>query len=193
MPALPWHHGWAGVRPAVAWLWLAVAFGLTACTPSMDWREYRSEEGRFSISMPAKPAKSERSLPLQPAAVTMRMLSAQAQGQVFGVGVAAFPAGLPADVLPQFRDALVRGMQGKLVDEKPWRQTGIAFTVRNDKATLRAKLITFAGDANAHIPPRLYQVALVTPHSKSGDGAKDTNKETSNIDAELFFDSFKPY
>jgi hypothetical protein len=141
----------------------------------MDWREYKPDDASFSATFPQKPGMAQRVLPLQPEPVTMHMLVAQAQGATYGVGVVQFKAGLPASLLPLFRDALSRSVGGKVEREAPV-EGGTQFYVRSDTHLMRAKLITMAGP-----PARLYQVAWVAPLA---DG--------QNADHDLFFSSFRP-
>ena len=162
---------------------LCLAFGVAACSPALDWREYRPADGGFSVLLPQKPAQSERRLPTPAGEVLMRMLSVRVGEQVLGAGFADFPAPIAAPLMDAMRDALVANIGGK-VDVERAVEAGAAkgreFTAsgtlgRGDAARpgrLRARLLVHG--------QRYYQLVWL--------GGPD---DMSAADIDLFLASFK--
>ena len=97
---------------------LSLAFSQGACSPALDWREYRPAEGGFSVLLPQKPAQSERRLATPAGAVVMRMLSVRVGEQMLGAGFADFPAPITESLVDAMRDALVANVGGKVDTER---------------------------------------------------------------------------
>jgi hypothetical protein len=153
----------------VALLGVAVA----ACSPELDWRELRSDEGCFVAMLPGKPSFGERELSGKKG-VVMRLWSAQAGGAAYGVGYADYPLGNSA-VIERTRDALAANIRGRIVEDREFSQglaKGREFRAEGPDAILAARLL-MAG-------PRLYQVAVV--------GQKESVKPH---DIDMFLSSFR--
>lgn len=157
---------------------------LAACSAALDWREVRAPDGGFSVLMPQKPGKSERSLATPAGPVTMRMLAARVGDSIFGVGVADFAAAPDAALRDGLRDALVKNLNGRLISDRPVANgaaTGQEIVVvgssgRGDQSVtvvLRARLL--------YTGARYFQVATV---SREGT--------LPEADAEMFLASFRP-
>jgi hypothetical protein len=69
---------------------------LSACSPTYDWREVRSEAGRYSVLFPKKPGLETRTLPLLGTQIELSWQSTQIEDTLFAVGHAAYPAALAA-------------------------------------------------------------------------------------------------
>lgn len=101
---------------------LALLF-LGACSPKFDWREIRSAQDGYVVSLPGKPQVVTRDveLPLSGAAhkVSMTMTSAGVGPTMFAVGVAHLPPGATAEAavleacVAYFRDGLLRNIGAK--------------------------------------------------------------------------------
>lgn len=105
------------------WFWrqlfsLSLVFSQGACSPALDWREYRPAEGGFSVLLPQKPAQSERRLATPAGAVVMRMLSVRVGEQMLGAGFADFPAPITDSLVDAMRDALLANISGRLDAER---------------------------------------------------------------------------
>lgn len=153
---------------------------LAGCYNELDWREVRSEQGRYRITLPAKPLEQTRTLNSAAGAVTMTMVSAQAADWLFGVGYADYPAGVDAERhIDEQRDALLRNISGRISSEKAVRiggKTGRLLTAEGRSGDrLVALHARFVVDG-----PRLYQIAAVG--SKGG---------VSATELDTFLDSFK--
>ena len=161
---------------------------LAACTPNLDWRNFRAEDGGFTVLLPQKPGKAERKFATPMGDVTMKMYSVRVDETVLGAGFADFAAPVDAHALDVMRDALLKSLGGKLASEKPVSSSGpdpvsgreilVTGTLgQGDKAApveLRARL--YARDK------RFYQVVLAG--RKGGFEAND---------ADMFLGSFRPF
>lgn len=157
---------------------------LAACSPALDWREVRAEDGSFTILMPQKPGKSERSLATPAGPVVMRMLATRVGDSVVGVGVADFAAAPDSALLEGLRDALIKNLNARIVSDKAVSNGGasgreivaVGSAGTGDAAAsieLRARLLT-AGT-------RYFQVAAV--------GRKGA---LSDADLDMFLASLRP-
>ncbi len=145
----------------------------SACAPQLDWREVRSDAGRFVAVLPGKPKLEERELSGRPGMV-MHLWSARAGDAVYGVGYADAPGADPA-LVERTRDALAANIGGRIVADReitvgPAR--GREFRAESDKATLIGRLLVD--------DRRLYQAALI--------GRREAIEAAG---AETFFSSFR--
>ncbi|MEI6301091.1 MAG: hypothetical protein WCR74_06570 [Betaproteobacteria bacterium] len=159
---------------------LTLTLTLAACYAELDWREVPSAQGRYSITLPAKPQEHTRTLNSSAGEVSMTMASAQAAGWVFGVGYADYPSGTNTDKhIDEQRDALLRNISGRITDEKALSVGGrpgrlvTAEGRRGDGVVVLQ--VRFVSDG-----PRLYQIAAVGNQG----GVAETELDT-------FLDSFK--
>ena len=150
-----------------------VALLVLACSPDLDWRELKSADGGFEAVLPAKLRYEVRTLGAP--AVTMHLWSARAANSVFGVGYADYPA-VDAALLDGTRDALVKNIGGRVLEEKPLLHKGLPgreFVAESGATRLRARLLVSG--------KRLYQLAVL--------GERDA---VAAADVELFLSSFRP-
>src|SRR3954463_2607099 len=89
---------------------LLVLTMLTGCFAELDWREFRSTDGDFSVWFPARPLEQSRPL-AGPAAAVMHQWTARARETLFAAGYADFNP-LDRTALVQFSDALVANIGG---------------------------------------------------------------------------------
>jgi hypothetical protein len=152
---------------------LLALFLAAACSPELNWRELRSEEGGFVAVLPGKPRFEEREISGEPG-VVLHFWSSEASGAVFGVGYADYPASRRVPV-EQTRDALAGNIRGRIVEDKelaPGSAKGREFRAENADTFLAARLLASGS--------RLYQIAVVSRK----DGIAPT-------DVELFLDSLR--
>ena len=163
---------------------LVIALFLVACTPALDWREYRPPEGGFSVLLPQKPGRSVRELSTPAGNITMHMFSARVGADVLAAGFADFSAPPGQVLVDAMRDVLVGNIGGRIQGERPVAVaggTGREFFAtgtlgRGDSAeagSLRARLIVR--------DRRYYQ--LVWLGARSG---------MAEADVDLFLGSFRP-
>lgn len=153
---------------------------LAACYPELDWREFRSDEGRFVVLLPDKPSLQSANVALAGATTTMRMHVVQKEGAVYGAGYADLPATLSADrAMASARDALVANIGGKLTRDdtialngSPGRDIRAEGRVRDRDYVLAARLYV--------VGTRLYQIAFI-----------GSRKFAERADLDLFLGSFK--
>lgn len=104
---------------------LLAASLLAGCNPTYNWREHTSQEGRYKILFPAKPATFTRAVDLDGLRVEMTMTAAEVDGATFAVGAATAPdAGRARAALPAMRQALLRNI-GAGEDAAPAPQEGL--------------------------------------------------------------------
>lgn len=157
------------VRIALA----ALALSAAACTPELDWHEFRSDEGAFVAVLPGRPTFEQRELSGRPG-VVMHLWSARAGGALYGVGYANAPKAGRA-LVASTRDALAANISGRIVADRQiavGRALGREFEAEGATTTLIARVLV-ADD-------KLYQVALIARKERLGAA-----------DADTFFSSFR--
>ena len=92
---------------------------LTACTPALDWREHRFDEGGFTILFPQKPGRAERKLATPAGEVTMKMVSVRVDETVFGAASADFASAPDAATQEAMRNALLKNFDGTIISDQP--------------------------------------------------------------------------
>jgi hypothetical protein len=146
---------------------LAAALALAACYAELDWREFISPEGGFTVMLPSKPARESRELVLAGGRTTMHMVSAHAPEMAFGVGYADLPPGTdPARALDEGRTALVRNIGGRVTAERALEGiTGVEFeaegAAEGNPMRLAARVLVSGN--------RYYQVVLVARAARAGE------------------------
>ena len=173
---------------------------MAGCNPALDWREYHSDEGGYTVLLPQKPGRAQRILATPAGPVTMHMLSAQVDGMLFGAASASFGT-LPDEATQQaMRAALLRNIDGAVMSDKP---------------------VTAAGNSASHSAghsagaPAQLTGREVIKRGRFGSGERATQGElrarffvrgnryyqiaaigsigaVPAADLDLFFDSFKP-
>lgn len=98
---------------------IAAVLLLAACTPALDWREHRFDDGGFTILLPQKPGRAERRLATPTGEVTMKMVSVRVDDTVFGAASADFAAAPDAAAQDAMRNALLKNFDGSIVSDKP--------------------------------------------------------------------------
>ena len=84
---------------------------LAGCNPAYNWRDHTSEDGRFKVLFPAKPATLTRMVDLGGLQVEMTMTAAKVDNTTFAVGTAVAPDAARAQAaLPAMRLALLRNI-----------------------------------------------------------------------------------
>lgn len=88
------------------YLWSAVAIGLAACSPALNWRTVRLDEAALASAFPCKPEREARRVELGGQGVDMQMWGCEADGATFAVAHAELPAGaLPGVALAHWKAA----------------------------------------------------------------------------------------
>ena len=101
---------------------LGIVAASTACSPTFNWREFRSPDG-FAVMLPGRPQTVTREVKLPDTTVQMSMTSTGIGATLFAVGEAQLPAALSADpearqrTIAHLRDALVHNIGGRIVKQ----------------------------------------------------------------------------
>ncbi len=165
---------------------------LAACNPALDWREYHSDEGGYSVLLPQKPGRAQRTLATPAGQVTMHMLSAQVDGMLFGAASAGFSTAPEPATQEAMRAALLRNIDGTVVSDKPvtaaGNSAGVPATLTGREVIKRGSFGSGERAAQGELRARFfvrgnryYQIAAI-----GSMGAVPV------ADLDLFFDSFKP-
>lgn len=85
---------------------VALLLGLTACTPALDWRDWRPEDSGLQLLLPCKPVPQVRSVTLAGQTVRLSLHACSAGGQTWGLAYA--DVGDPRQTTPALQ-ALVAG------------------------------------------------------------------------------------
>lgn len=95
-----------GLRRAPLGVFFAFAVQfLSACSPSLNWRETRIANTDLTAMLPCKPAHHQRSVPLAGLTVTLHMTACDADGATFAIAHAMIPdASAALQVLAQWRN-----------------------------------------------------------------------------------------
>ena len=145
----------------------------------MDWRELRSDEGRFTAWLPGRFSLESRTLSgFAATPVPMRQWSAKAKESVFAVGYADFERIGPSTLI-EMSDALVRNVSGSAAARRNVSASGMQGieTVASGRAggvPVSLHLRVYARGS------RLYQLAVL--------GKPD---DVSQAELETFFGSFR--
>lgn len=94
-------------------LWLCALAGvLTACSPTFNWRELRTDGTPLLALMPCKPERAERSVPLGGAPTRLHMQSCDTGGLTFAVAWAELSdAARAPEALAQWRGAALAAIR----------------------------------------------------------------------------------
>lgn len=100
-------------------LMLLVLVTLSACSPSLNWREVHSSDALFSVLLPAKPASHERPVKLGALPVTMQMTAAEVDELNFAVASASIDDEQQRKAALAFmQQAMVQNIRGSITEQK---------------------------------------------------------------------------
>lgn len=103
---------------------LALA-GLLACSPSLNWRQVRSDLGGVSMLLPCKPDRARKSVPLGGQPVPLAMVGCEAGGATFALSAVDIgDASRAAPVLAQWQSLSLAHMQAGAPQQSPIKITG---------------------------------------------------------------------
>lgn len=153
---------------------MIAACALSACSPKLDWRDYRSNDAPFTALFPDKPATFTRTIDLDGMSVSMTMTAAEVDGTTFAVGSAevADPAKARA-ALNAMKVALVRNIGGTVKSEKTASADSSANGVMQQKTSIDMEAsgsrngvpMLLAGRFLAR-DKRIYQVIVLGPEKR---------------------------
>lgn len=89
------------------------AAALVSCSPSMNWRELRPNEGELVAMFPCKPDRMERSVTLAGIKTTMQLSSCSVEGVTYAITQASVDTPARVDTaLAELREAAVANIGG---------------------------------------------------------------------------------
>jgi hypothetical protein len=98
---------------------IAAACILCACSPTFNWRDYRSPDAPYVALFPAKPSTFTRTVDLDGIKLSMTMTAADIDGTTFAIGSAELPdVAMAPTALAAMKTALVNNIGGKISGEQ---------------------------------------------------------------------------
>lgn len=102
-----------------------LAVALTACTPTLDWREVRDDRAGLMALLPCKPDQGSRQVPLLGHDTAMRMWGCEAGGVLYTLSVAEVAAAHEVpDALRGWRQATLAHLQAVDTPGRLYAPTG---------------------------------------------------------------------
>jgi len=148
---------------------LALACALPACTPEMNWREVRADDGNASVMLPCRPDRHRRDVALAGTTVKMDLLVCTAGGATFALSSLALAD--PSEVtaaLVALRAAMLDNLGGSVLRSTSWALAGMTPNAQAarveasgrlpDGTAVRQEAAFFA--RGLHI----YQASIIGPH-----------------------------
>ena len=160
---------------------------ISACTPALDWREHRFDDGGFSILLPQQPGRSERKLATPAGDVTMKMVSVRVDETVFGAASAGFAQPPDAPAQEAMRNALLKNFAGSIVSDKPVTAGPLA-----GREVIKRGPFGAGDGANAATEGELRARFFVKGTRYFQVIAAGRRGAVADTDLDLFFTSFKP-
>ncbi len=165
---------------------LSIVAASTACSPTFNWREFRSPDG-FAVMFPGRPQTVTREVKLPDGTVQMSMTSTGIGATLFAVGAAQLPAALSSEpearqrTIAYMRDALVHNIGGSI-----GKQSSAALPVPagDSRKVLAAEAVEASGRESGRavqltarlfiVDDRLFQVVALGAKGEMSPEALDT-------------------
>ena len=154
---------------------MVCALTLLACSPSLNWRELRDAEARYTVLLPAKPASHSRMVSLGEIKVDMHMTAAEADDMNFAVASALIEdATQRSQALELMQQAMVKNIGGSITHQKTLKlKDGTEATEIEASGIVNGRNMTlFARFAMKD--PRVYQAVAIGPSHKLSAEIADT-------------------
>ena len=186
---------------------LGLLLGVSACSPTLDWRTVRSDDLLYEAMYPGKPSRAEKSISFGNQKLSMTIEASKVDNSLYAVGV----INIPKDIAQKF-DAnsflkyLQTGMLSnlknsstpveKMVTIKTAGQSGIDLSakewlIQGDGPDAKRRLLRFR-IVQRNFPDgqiQIYQQSLL-----QGLVGEASLEKLIQTDAhEMFFSGFKPY
>ncbi len=173
----------------VAALGVLAAAALVACSPTYDWRTISNDASGYSVDLPAKPDKDERSIDVNGTPMRMRVQTAEVAGDVFVVGTLDLPDAQPATqqkALDFLRAGLARNVGA------PAEAHAVAVPLAAG-GSVEGVEMRMAGKAGANGETRTIHARLVAKGARAYQVAIVGRTEPPAEQIDQFFGSFKLY
>jgi hypothetical protein len=177
-------------RPRAAGVLVAaLALALVACSPTYDWRTVSNNASGYTVDLPAKPDKDERSIDVNGTPMRMRVQTAEVAHDVFVVGTLELPDAQPATqqkALDFLRAGLARNV-GKAPETH-----AVAVPIAGG-GSVEGVEMRMAGKAGANGETRTIHARLVAKGARAYQVAIVGRAEPPVEQIDQFFGSFKLY
>ena len=186
---------------------LSLLLGVSACSPTLDWRTVRSDDLLYEALYPGKPSRAEKLIIFNGQKLTMTIEASKVDNSLYAVGV----INIPKDIAQQF-DAnsflkyLQTGMLSNLKNSSsPVEKTATIKTAGQSSIDLSAKEWLIQGDGpdakrrllRFRIVQRNFPDGLIQIYQQSLlqgiSGEVSIEKLIQSDGHEMFFSGFKPY
>ena len=186
---------------------LGLLLGVSACSPTLDWRTVRADDLLYEALYPGKPSRAEKSIMFDGQKLTMTIEASKVENSLYAVGV----INIPKDISQKFdTNTLVKYLQtGMLSNLKnsstPVEKTVTIKTAGQSSIDLSAKEFWVQGDSTDE-KKRLLRFRLVQRQFPDGQiqiyqqsllqtisGEASLEKMIQTDAHEMFFSGFKPY
>lgn len=186
---------------------LGLLLGLSACSPTLDWRTVRSDDLLYEALYPGKPSRAEKAMMFDGQKLTMTIEASKVENSLYAVGV----INIPKDISQKFNtNAFVKYLQTGMLSNLnnssvPIEKTVTIKTAGQSSIDLSAKEFLIQGDGpdgkkrllrfrmvQRQFPDgqiQIYQQSLL--QTLSGDAPLEKMIQTDAH--EMFFSGFKPY
>ena len=186
---------------------LSLLLGLSACSPTLDWRTVRADDLLYEALYPGKPSRAEKSILFDGQKMTMTIEASKVENSLYAVGV----INVPKDISQKFdTNSLLKYLQtGMLSNLKnsstPVEKTVTIKTAGQSSIDLSAQEWVIQGDG-PDAKKRLLRFRIVQRQFPDGqiqiyqqsllqtiDGEVSLEKLIQTDAHEMFFSGFKPY
>lgn len=186
---------------------LGLLIGLSACSPTLDWRTVRADDLLYEALYPGKPSRAEKSILFDGQKMTMTIEASKVENSLYAVGV----INVPKDISQKFdTNSLLKYLQtGMLSNLKnssaPVENTVTIKTAGQSSIDLSAQEWVIQGDG-PDAKKRLLRFRIVQRQFPDGqiqiyqqsllqtvDGEVSLEKMIQTDAHEMFFSGFKPY
>lgn len=159
---------------------LAISTTLAACTPALDWRDFRAPDRSYTALMPAKPTTVDRRVTINGMPLSMSMSAVEVRDVMFAIGVTSVPdASLAPAAQVAMKDALLKNIETTFKSEKTTQ------SLTQGTTTIELEAIGAPNEQSkglpraffAHIVVKgkvLYQAVVVGPQNRITNDAVDT-------------------
>jgi hypothetical protein len=186
---------------------ISLLLGLSACSPTLDWRTVRSDDLLYEALYPGKPSRAEKLIIFGDQKLTMTIEASKVENSLYAVGV----INIPKDISQKFDTKtflkyLEAGMLSNLKNSPtPIEKTVTIKTSGQSSVDLSAKEWVIQGDG-PDAKRRLLRLRIVERQFPDGQiqiyqqsllqtlsGDVPLEKLIQSDGHEMFFSGFKPY
>ena len=181
--------------------------GVSACSPTLDWRTVRSDDLLYEALYPGKPSRAEKSIMFNGQKLTMTIEASKVDNSLYAVGV----INIPKDISQKFdTNGFVKYLQAGMLSNlknspAPIENTVMIKTAGQSSIGLSAKEFLIQGDG-PDAKKRLLRFRLVQRQFPDGQiqiyqqsilqtisGEESLEKLIKTDAHEMFFSGFKPF